>query len=144
MESQSKKIARFKGIADTKKDVIFVISPALNKQADEFALQKLSIDKLVSRTAASSVRSEFEALQDIARAKLKNPPADPRDELARLQKVTEADLEKLASKRAENIFNAMTAAGVPQNQLKIADKIQEADVKTNVYVGAPIGIENLK
>ena len=144
MESQSKKIARFKGIADTKKDVIFVISPALNKQADEFALQKLSVDKLVSRTAASSGKSEFEALQDIARAKLKNPPADPRDELARLQKVTEADLEKLASKRAENIFNAMTAAGVPQNQLKIADKIQEADVKTNVYVGAPIGIENLK
>jgi len=141
LDSQIQKIEQLKKIADDKKDVIFVIIPGYDEVVDKFALQKKLLLREVLATVKSSGKSEFEVINAMAINQLKNPPANPYDDLARLRKILPQDLEQLAKDRSNNLYEALIKAGVNKDQLKVSDKIQKIKAKMELYIGLGIAIE---
>ena len=118
-----------------------MIIPGYDEVVDKFALQKKLLLREVLATVKSSGKSEFEVINAMAINQLKNPPANPYDDLARLRKILPQDLEQLAKDRSNNLYEALIKAGVSKDQLKVSDKIQKIKAKMELYIGLGIAIE---
>lgn len=144
MSSQSTKISKLKEIADTKKDMIFIINPAYDENTDKFAIQKRLLDRDVAMSANTMGISEIEVLKEMASKKFKTPPTDLYKALVQNREFSISALDELAQQRANNLQKMLIQAGVAKEQIKLANKIQKVKAKMDLYVPIPIGIENKK
>ncbi|MCR4941582.1 MAG: DUF748 domain-containing protein [Campylobacter sp.] len=144
LQSQQKKLEKFKSISESKNDMIFTITPSYDENADLLALKKFKFDKEVRFLSRTNKQDESEVIEEMAKKMLKNTPKDAYDELVKLQKVEQSELEELAKKRANNLLEAMINAGVPSKSIVILQEVKKVKANMDTYVAIPMGISNKK